>query len=147
MDLERYEIESSVDSKYFEFVSSGINGNIVNVVKYVPFPNQEGLFNLGFGDKSIETGELDDLVVSNNGDTEKVLATVAMTVFEFFEEHPSATVYLKGSTSSRTRLYQISISKFNEQISIEFDVYVELEGEFESFNRNTSYKGFLIQKR
>lgn len=123
MDLERYEIESSVDSKYFEFVSSGINGNIVKVVKYVPFPNQEGLFNLGFGDKSIETGELDDLVVSNNGDTEKVLATVAMTVYEFFEEHPSATVYLKGSTSSRTRLYQISISKFIEQISIEFDVY------------------------
>lgn len=147
MDLERYEIESSVDSKYFEFVSSGINGNIVKVVKYVPFPNQEGLFNLGFGDKSIETGELDDLVVSNNGDTEKVLATVAMTVFEFFEEHPSATVYLKGSTSSRTRLYQISISKFIEQISIEFDVYEELEGEFERFNRNTSYKGFLIQKR
>jgi hypothetical protein len=147
MDLERYEIESSVDSKYFEFVSSGINGNIVKVVKYVPFPNQEGLFNLGFGDKSIETGELDDLVVSNNGDTEKVLATVAMTVFEFFEEHPSATVYLKGSTSSRTRLYQISISKFIEQISIEFDVYGELEGEFERFNRNTSYKGFLIQKR
>lgn len=147
MDLERYEIESSVDSKYFEFVSSGINGNIVKVVKYVPFPNQEGLFNLGFGDKSIETGELDDLVVSNNGDTEKVLATVAMTVFEFFEEHPSATVYLKGSTSSKTRLYQISISKFIEQISIEFDVYRELEGEFERFNRNTSYKGFLIQKR
>lgn len=147
MDLERYEIESSVDSKYFEFVSSGINGNIVKVVKYVPFPNQEGLFNLGFGDKSIETGELDDLVVSNNGDTEKVLATVAMTVYEFFEEHPSATVYLKGSTNSRTRLYQISISKFIEQISIEFDVYGELEGEFERFNRNISYKGFLIQKR
>lgn len=146
MDLPRYEIESSVGSKYFEFVSSGINGKIVKVVKYVPFPNQEGLFNLGFGDKNIDSGELDDLVVSNNGDTDKVLATVALTVFEFFEEHPYATVYVKGSTSSRTRLYQISISKFIEQISIELDIYGELEDEFERFNKNVSYKGFLIQK-
>jgi hypothetical protein len=147
MDLPRYDIENSVGSKYFEFVSSGTNGNIVKVVKYVPFPNQEGVFNLGFGDKNTESGELDDLVVSNNGDTDKVLATVAMTVNEFFEEHPYATVYLKGSTSGRTRLYQISISKFIEQISIEFDVYGELEAEFERFNKNISYKGFLIQKR
>jgi len=147
MDLPRYDIENSIGSKYFEFVSSGINGNIVKVVKYVPFPNQEGVFNLGFGDKNIESGELDDLVVSNNGDTDKVLATVAMTVNDFFEEHPYATVYLKGSTSGRTRLYQISISKFIEQISIEFDVYGELEAEFERFNKNISYKGFLIQKR
>jgi phage terminase large subunit-like protein len=147
MELPRYEIESSVSSKYFEFVSSGINGNIVKVVKYVPFPNQEGLYNLGFGDKNIETGELDDLVISNNGDTDKLLATVAMTVYEFFEEHPYATVYMKGSTKSRTRLYQISISKFIEQISIEFDVYGELEAEFGRFNKNISYKGFLIQKR
>ena len=42
MELPRYEIENSVGSKYFEFVSSGTNGNIVKVVKYVPFPNQKG---------------------------------------------------------------------------------------------------------
>jgi hypothetical protein len=147
MELPRYDIETSVGSKYFEFVSSGTNGNIVKVVKYVPFPNQEGLFNLGFGDKNIESGELDDLVVSNNGDTDKVLATVAMTIYEFFEEHPYATVYMKGSTSGRTRLYQISISKFIDLISIDFDIYGELEGEFERFKKNISYKGFLIQKR
>lgn len=142
MDIERYEIESSVGSKYFEFVYSGINGNIVKVVKYVPFPNQEGIFNLGFGDKNTESGELDDLVVSNNGDTDKVLATVAMTIYEFFEEHPFATVYLKGSTHSRTRLYQISISKFIEQISIEFEVYGELKNEFERFKKMYSTKVF-----
>lgn len=147
MDLERYEIESSIGSKYFEFISNGINGNIVKVVKYVPFPNQIEIFNLGFGDKNIETGELDDLVVSNNGDTDKVLATVAMTIYDFFEEHPYATVYLKGSTGSRTRLYQISINKFIEQITIDFDVYGELEDQFERFKKNVSYNGFLIQKR
>ena len=147
MDLESYEIESSIGSRYFEFISSGINGNIVKVVKYVPFPNQVGIFNLGFGDKNSESGELDDLIVSNNGDTDKVLATIAMTIYDFFEEHPSATVYLKGSTNSRTRLYQISISKFIEQISIEFEVYGELENEFVRFNKDGSYRGILIQKK
>ena len=147
MELPRYQIESSVGSTYFEFVSSGINGNIVKVVKYVPFTNQTELFNLGFGDKNIETGELDDLVVTNNGDTDKVLATVGMTVYDFFEEHPYATVYLKGSTGSRTRLYQISITKFIEQITIDFDVYGELEDQFERFRKYVSYNGFLIQKR
>jgi hypothetical protein len=63
------------------------------------------------------------------------------------EEHPSATVYLKGSTDSRTRLYQIIISKFIEQISSEFDVYGELEEKFERLKKNIYYKGFLIQKR
>ena len=147
MELPRYQIECSVGSKYFEFVSSGINGSTVKVVKYVPFPNQSELFNLGFGDKNIETGELNDLVVSNNGDTDKVLTTVAVTVYDFFEAHPYATVYLKGSTESRTRLYQISISKFIEQITMDFDVYGELEGQFERFRKNVTYNGFLIQKR
>lgn len=147
MAVERYDIQNSFNSRYFEFISSGINGNIVKVVKYVPFPNQEGLFNLGFGDKNIETGELDDLVISNNGDADKVLATVGLTMIEFFNEYPDATVYLKGSTSSRTRLYQINISKFIEQIISDFEVYGELEDDFERFKKNVVYKGFLIQKK
>ncbi|MFY7789008.1 MAG: DUF6934 family protein [Thermoflexibacteraceae bacterium] len=38
--------------------------------------------NLGFGDKHPITGEIDDLAVTDNGDSEKVLATVAATVYE-----------------------------------------------------------------
>jgi aminopeptidase N len=72
----------------------------------------------------------------------KIIFKETPTMISFFEEHPYATVYLKGSTSGRTRLYQISISKFIEQISIEFDVYGELEAEFERFNKNIYYKGF-----
>ncbi len=106
MELDKYEIQNSVNSMYFEFLSSGINGNIVKVVKYTPFPFERDAYNLGFGDKNLITGELDDAAVTNNGDTDKVLSTVAFTLYEFFEEFPASIVYSTGVTDSRTRLYK-----------------------------------------
>jgi hypothetical protein len=52
MDIERYEIQTSIKSRYFEFISSGINGNIVKVVKYTTIKYDINVFNLGFGDKN-----------------------------------------------------------------------------------------------
>lgn len=147
MNIERYEIQHSVKSKYFEFISTGINGNIVKVVKYTEFRNQEGIYNLGFGDKNIETDELDDKAITNNGDTDKVLSTVAFTIYEFFEEFPGVLVYLTGVTVSRTRLYQINISKFIELISKDFEVLGELENGFERFRKNINYSGFVIKQK
>jgi hypothetical protein len=38
------------------------------------------------------TGELDDLSITNNGDREKILATVAATVLDFTDYQPGALV-------------------------------------------------------
>ncbi len=46
--------------------------------------------NLGFGDKDLQTGEVDDTVISDNGDSQKVLATVAATVYAFTDKYPEA---------------------------------------------------------
>lgn len=43
--------------------------------------NLAHVFNLSFGDKNAETGVIDDSAVSNNGDSEQVLATVVATVY------------------------------------------------------------------
>lgn len=147
MSIERYEIQTSINSIYFEFISSGVNGNIVKVVKYTPLKYDTDVFNLGFGDKNIETGDLDDRAITNNGDTDKVLATVAFTIYNFFEEFPDAIVYLCGVTPSRTRLYQINISKFFDYISNDFEVLGELEEGFERFRKNVNYLGFAIKHK
>jgi hypothetical protein len=146
MNLEKYEIESEIGSTYFEFVSKGIQGNIVKVVKYVKLFEDSDLYNLGFGDKNALTGELDDKVISNNGDADKVLATVALTLIEFFEEFPNAIVYTTGSSPSRTRLYQINIAKYLESIQEEFEVYGELEANLERFRKRVNYTGFYVLK-
>ena len=147
MAIERYEIQTSIKSRYFEFISTGINGNIVKVVKYTHLKYDTNVFNLGFGDKNSETGHLNDSVTTNNGDTDKVLATVAYTIYEFFEEFPDAIVYISGVTPSRTRLYQINISKFFDHISNDFEVLGELEEGFERFKKNINYLGFAIKQK
>ncbi len=76
MKLDKYELKSGEQLEVFEFVSIGQKGKIPKIVQYTP-TNYKDLYNLGFGDKNIETGEIDDSVISNNGDSEKVLATLS----------------------------------------------------------------------
>jgi hypothetical protein len=52
---------------------------------------------------------VDDSIRSNNGDRDKVLATVAFTALDFTDEFPEALIVMEGSTSARTRLYQMGI--------------------------------------
>jgi len=131
VNLEKYDIETEVNSTYFEYISKGSQGSIFKVVKYTKIFEDQDIYNLGFGDKNLTTGELDDKVISNNGDTDKVLATVAATIHEFFNGFPNSIVYSKGSSLSRTRLYQINISKYIAEIESEFDVYGELKDTIE----------------
>ncbi|WP_440590452.1 DUF6934 family protein [Nibrella viscosa] len=58
-----------------------------------------------------ENGAYSDLVISNNNDMPKVLATVAQTLVAFFRLRPTSSVIFRGSTPSRTRLYRMAIAK------------------------------------
>ena len=59
--------------------------------------NVPGLFNLAFGDLNALTGEFDDTVITDNGDTDKVLATVVAALYAFADAHPEAWIYATGS--------------------------------------------------
>lgn len=115
----RYLLESAPDLLTFEFESIGPNGVVAKVVHYVE-TGSEGVYNLGFGDKDPQTGHLDDLSITNNGDSQKVLATVASTLYSFTERYPTATVFATGSTTARTRLYRIGISNNLRDIEQDF---------------------------
>ena len=86
MELDKYELKSGERLEVYEFISVGPNGRITKLVQYTP-TNYKDLYNLGFGDKNAETGEIDDNVISNNGDSEKVLATVVATLYAFTDAH------------------------------------------------------------
>jgi len=104
MKLPKYPLASSDKMMTFEFVSEGKNRLIHKLVRYQP-TNLKDLYNLAFGDKDHSTGEIDDKVISNNGDSEKVLATVVATVYAFTDKYPETWIYATGSTKARTRLY------------------------------------------
>jgi hypothetical protein len=146
MNLEKYELKSGEELEVFEFVSVGPKGKITKLVQYTP-TNYKNLFNLGFGDKNAETGEIDDGVISNNGDGEKVLATVVATLYAFTEKHPDAIVYATGSSESRTRLYRMGITRFISDAERDFEIFGELEEEWDEFRKDIEYRGFLVKRK
>src|SRR4051794_4006892 len=122
MKLEKYYLEADESFTTFEFVSEGNRGRISKIIQYKRIGYSD-LYNLAFGDKDLLTGELNDTVVSNNGDSEKVLVTIVASLYDFTNEHPDVWIYVIGSTGSRTRLYQAGINKFFEEAMNDFDVF------------------------
>jgi len=146
MKLPKYPLASSDSLMTFEFVSEGMKGLIHKLVRYQP-TNLKDIYNLAFGDKDHTTGNIDDTVISNNGDSEKVLATVVATVYAFTDKYPNVWIYATGSTKSRTRLYRMGITKFISEVNEDFEVLGELNDEWETFKKDVEYEGFLVRRK
>jgi len=102
---------------------------------------------MGLGDLNPETGEVDFYSVSDNGDRNAVLATVSEIIESFFELYPTHTIYFKGTSKSRTRLYQMAINHFYDELTKRFHILGELDDKMTRFKKNTNYKSFLILNR
>ena len=146
MKLGRYELTSAENFTIFEFISNGPNGKIPKVIQFSS-TRYENVFNLAFGDKHPETGELDDFAISNNKDTEKILATVAASVYAFSENHPGAWVYATGSTDARTRLYRIGLTKYLEEAESVFEILGQRYFEWEPFEKGKNYEAFAVKMK
>ncbi|NCC55716.1 MAG: hypothetical protein EOM11_09610, partial [Erysipelotrichia bacterium] len=67
MKLPKYPLASSDKLMTFEFISEGQNGLIHKLIRFQP-TNLKDVYNIAFGDKNPATGDIDDTVISNNGD-------------------------------------------------------------------------------
>ena len=143
MGNEIYQLEEASDAMTFEFTSVGPKGRIAKLVIYSKV-HPDGIYNLAFGDKDINTGTIDDFVITDNKDSHKVLATVASTIYNFTDKYPEAFIVARGSTKARTRLYQMGISNNLEEITTHFKVLGRKEGLWYLFKKNIEYEAFLI---
>jgi hypothetical protein len=66
----------------FKFISEGPKGRIDKEIQYAE-TLIKNVYNLAFGDKNEINGEIDDKIISNNKDAQKILATVAASVLIF----------------------------------------------------------------
>lgn len=146
MNIEKYQIKSGEKLEVFEFVSEGPRGRITKLVQYAE-TNYKDLYNLGFGDKNAETGFVDDTAISNNNDSEKVLATVVGTLYAFTDKHPESLIYATGSTKSRTRLYRMGITKYFDEALNDFHVWGESDDGWEEFRKDVDYIGFFVKRK
>lgn len=149
MNLERYPYINSNDYQDYEFYSEGPKGRIKKIVMFTKIPDSEPpIYNLGFGDHDPNSGETDDVVVSNNEDRDIVLATVANTIVEFCNHYGNHFIYAKGSTAGRTRLYQMGIAGLWQEISEDFDVYGLKNDVWHRFEPNSiNYEAFLVKRK
>lgn len=146
MRLDKYQLKAGGELLSYEFISEGPKGLIRKRIQF-RLVNRQQVFNLAFGDKDAETGEIDDLVISNNGDSEKVLATVISAVYAFCDRHPDAWIYTAGSSRALTRLYKMGITKYYDEVKNDFDIFGQIDEEWEPFRAGRDYVAFLAQRK
>lgn len=143
----KYQYKTEGFFEFFEFYSEGPKGIFKKVVEYQQ-TSDENVYNLAFGDYDEDAKGMDDLSVTNNGDSLKVLATVASTIYAFLEKHPGAWIVATGSTSVRTRLYRMGIANNLAEISEDFFIFGFTKDEkWEEFLVGEDYKAFLVIKK
>jgi hypothetical protein len=147
MNKPKYLYKSEEFLRIYEFTSEGPKGRIKKMVEFTE-TKTENVYNLAFGDFDEKTQSIDDLSVTNNEDSLKVLATVASTVYAFTERYPNSWIFATGSTAVRTRLYRMGISNNLEEIKSDFEVYGLTEkGDWVEFIVGEDYEAFLITRK
>ncbi len=145
----KYEVYKDIritdDFSIFDFVSVGKNGRFPKRIEFMPteIPN---IFNLAFGDID-ENGEIDDYSISNNGDRNKILATVTYAVEIYLNKHPEKWVYFKDSTQERTRLYRMAVGLNLNELLLKFEIYAEQGEGMVPFQKNMEVMGVLVKKK
>lgn len=150
MELKELSYEVGLLFLHFGFTSHGPNGVIQKAIRFhEQYLNDDTpYFNLSFGDWDDETKKIDDLTVSNNRDKEKIFSTISLAIIEVTNRYNEYAIQIKGSTRSRTRLYQITINKHYEEINKLFVIYGQDNlGMWKIFKRNIHYNAFLLFRR
>lgn len=143
MDLERYKYEIKRMCKEYFFYSEGPNGRIRKVVQFVLMYNYPApVYNLVFGDWDEVGNSIKTKVISNNGDVEKVLATVAGIIIRFTDIFRNIVVHIKGGDDARKRLYQISLNRYWRETNKVLYVYGYISKQIRPFQKDTNYIGF-----
>jgi hypothetical protein len=165
MTIEKYQTENDRDESRYTFTSVG-KETIEKIVVYQQFPpikvaelglnEQLEVYNLAFGDRITGTDDFTDESISNNGDSDKVLATVINTIFDFWKHNPNTLVWFEGSDPEdqngikkglRTRLYQRKIERFIGDIEEEVYILGKYNNQLEEFVKGKKYDAFLIIRK
>ena len=144
MNQPTYTVKFDEDNDYYIFESVGKNGSIFKVVAFSKI--QYNVYNFGFGDYDIQTKAINDESISDNGDMVKVLATVIDIALRFLTENPMIYILIEGSSKTRIQLYRRILNTYYDDLVDSHEIYGFKNGNFEEFQKNTSYESFLIRK-
>ena len=143
MKYESYtDLEIFPDALKYKFLSRGPKGAITKIIEFqkTAIPN---FYNLAFGNLNHD-GTIDDLTVNDNKDRNKILATVALVVYEFTKGN-NKLIFFAGSTPE-TRLYRMAITLNLETLTTDFEIFGVLKNQEMfidvPFEKGINYHGF-----
>lgn len=143
MDLEFYPVYADADRLYFDFLSVSAEKTVRKAVFFTPL-SEHKVFNLALVDVRPD-GSVCDKTISNNGDLEKIMATVIHCVARFFEFYPQADIHIQANTPARNRLYRIIISKELSRIKKYYEIYGMTDSVAEPFEPGREYRLYTIK--
>jgi hypothetical protein len=157
MKVENYQVER-LSARIYQFHSDGVRGNIEMIIIFTPL--RDNAYNLGFGVWNELLEKVDDSIETRNGDTDKILGTVAQTTLNFLSEIPEANIYATGSCPMRTRKYQMGINKHLRDLKeiykvqgLVLDIHCpdarigaipDWQGEWQNLEPGVNYDAFLL---
>lgn len=145
-----YTLEASPHFLDFEFSSTGPKGEIRKIVRFTKMKIADAsieVYNIGFGDYNKAEDRIDDLIVTDNKDSDKVMASVAAAVMAFTDQRPEILVFAQGSTAARTRYYNMVIAYHHTSINAVFDIWGHHAGQWEVFKGNKPYTAILAKRK
>jgi hypothetical protein len=148
-DSPSYILKSDDEFLSFEFSSEGPRGTIIKLIEFrrLHVPNfEKAIYNLALGDFNNSTRKVDDKVLSNNLDSDKIIFTVINAITLFFDNHPNTFVFIIGNTNAKKRFYCMSILKIQKEI-VNFEIWGALNEQiWEPFRANQRYQALLVKR-
>ena len=103
------------------------------------------VFNLAFGD-TCANGHVDDSIVTDNGDRDKIFATVAAAVNIFTKR-----ILIIGCSSPAAQIlghaYRMAINKHLLELRQLYEIYTIINGKPVVFHRRFTVNSFLIRRK
>ncbi len=134
----KYQYRTDKTYMVFTFESKGPHGVIQKIARFTKIGNN--VYNFGFGDFDLITGNISDTVTSNNGDIEIIMGTLGSIVYDFTTLFMDALIIVQGTNTARTRLYQMNINKHWARINSLYDVSGLRNGKWEPFLKIVNYE-------
>ncbi|HEV2481928.1 MAG TPA: hypothetical protein VGS79_19815 [Puia sp.] len=142
---EKYEYTADKTFKVYSFISYGPKGAIHKIARFNELYGD--IYNFGFGDYDMTSGEFSDTRVSNNEDMSIIMGTLGSIIYDFTKVFPNARVMIRGTNTARTRLYQMHLNRFWPQLEPLFVIYGLRNERWEFLKQGRNYDAFLGHRK
>ncbi|WP_273211093.1 DUF6934 family protein [Runella zeae] len=146
MNVPFYSFQTDITHAIYLFESIGVKGFIQKAIVFEA-TEIDNSYNLSLCDIHPISGKMNFSVISANGDTQKVLATIYHIILHFTDKHPHCRILFFGSSAVRNRLYRMAINHSLSEILAQFEVWGFLNDSWLPFDPNKNFDAFLINRK